>query len=305
MNIAIWGMGRVGSALAYAIVSQGLCDQLQLVNRTHRIAQGEAMDLAHSTAITGHRMTITAVREHELRGADIVAICASAPLPKNKTVCRMDLAESNAALFRSIIAPIAQANPNAILLIITNPVDVMTFLTFKLAGFPPSRVMGVGTLLDSARYRAALSDELGVHSNDLRVYVLGEHGPTQFPAMSWAHAGGEPIAQDARSGELFEQVADSGDRILELKGVSNYAIAAVAAKLIEAVATDAHATFPVCTYLSDYLGVNDVCLSAPAVVGRSGVVRLLKPRLSKPEQAALIHSAKTVRAHLDRLGFAE
>jgi len=213
----------------------------------------------------------------------------------------MQLGEGNARLFRDIIPGLAEANPQAILIIVTNPVDVLTYLATRLSGFPPAKVVGVGTLVDSARFRSLLSRALRIHPSDLRAYVLGEHGPNQFPLLSHAQAGGEPIRDTPEHRRLFHRVVEAGFEVYRLKGYTNYAIASAACLVLESIVHDQCRTMPLATCFDEWMGVRDNCFSIPVVVGRQGVVRRLHPKLSAEEYRELERVAASMRECLHQL----
>ncbi len=294
MKISVVGIGRVGSALAFTVVIKGLADELVLVHRTEEVADGEARDLAHASAFADHRMTIRAGQVEDTSGSDVVVVCASVPQPRD-IADRAELGLGNTRLFRQLIPPLAAASPEAILLVVTNPVDVMTYFALQWSGFPASRVLGTGTLIDSGRFRALLSAHANIHPDDLRAYILGEHGDTQFPALSLALTGGEPIPPTQTVGRLFDETVRSGYEVVQKKGFTNYAVALAAGLILESIVHDERRTMPVSTLIDGYLGVHDVCLSVPAVVGRAGIARALEPPLSADEVVAFHASADTVR----------
>ncbi len=299
MKLSIVGIGKVGATLAYTLVMRNVASELVLVSRTTEVALGHALDLAHASSFVEKPMVIRPGGVADSAGSDVVVVCASAPMrPEYKT--RLDLAEANAALFRELIPPLAAASPDAVLIVVTNPVDVMTWHALRLSGFPPSRVIGTGTLIDSARYRSLLSMELGIHPEDLRAYILGEHGDSQFAAMSLALTGGERIDQSDAASRLFAEAVQLGHQIMQHKGYTDYAIAMGTAMIIAAIAQDSRRTIPVSTLIDGYLGVKDVCLSLPAVIGRGGVRRPLYPALNEGEAQAFQRCAEVVRGAIER-----
>ena len=190
MKIAIIGTGRVGSSIAYALVLKQSCDHLVIAGRSYEKAMGDALDLQHTLAFCPRPMRIEASTNEQVLNADIIVITSSVASDGQIFTSRLQLGDNNTAMFRDLIPRLALNNPNAVLIIVTNPVDVMTYAASKLSGFLPNRVIGVGTLVDSARFRTLLSQEEHIHPDDLRTYILGEHGPNQFPLLSSAKAGG-------------------------------------------------------------------------------------------------------------------
>lgn len=300
MKIAIIGIGHVGSALAYALVLKGLGEHLVLANRDVTKAQGDALDLRHTLAFCERSMQVESRAIEQVRACDILAVTVSVPLggPMSQ---RMELGPANVALFRQLVPLLARNNPQAIFIVISNPVDILTYLAQQLSGFPASRVVGVGTLVDSARFRALLSAQEQIHPHDLRAYILGEHGPDQFPVFSQASAGSERIADNLAHRQLFNAVSNAGFEILKLKGYTNYAVAAAACEVVRAIVHDTHATMPLSTCFTEWQGIADNCFSIPVVVGRAGVIRHLHPELNRTERKALEKTAMIVKAHRGKL----
>jgi L-lactate dehydrogenase len=296
MKIAIIGTGRVGSSIAYALVLKQFCDHLVIAGRNPEKAKGDALDLQHSLAFCSRPILIEACANTELTGADIIVITASVATKDKIITSRMQLGEKNAALFRELIPALAANNPNAIFIVVTNPVDVMTYAASKLSGFALNRVMGVGTLVDSARFRTLLSQEMHIHPDDLRTYILGEHGPNQFPILSSAEAGGERIRDTPRHRELFNQVIEAGFEVFRLKGYTDHAIATATCMVIEAIVFDQNRTMPLSTRFHEWMRVKDNCFSIPVVVGRNGIIRHLHPEMDGDEQSSLHNAAKAIKS---------
>jgi L-lactate dehydrogenase len=296
MKIAIIGTGRVGSSIAYALVLKQSCDHLVIAGRSYEKARGDALDLQHTLAFCSRPMRIEACTNEQVMDADIIVITASVATDGQIFSSRLQLGDKNTAMFRELIPMLAVHNPNAVLIIVTNPVDVMTYAASKLSGFIANRVMGVGTLVDSARFRALLSQEEHIHPDDLRTYILGEHGPNQFPILSSAKAGGELLRDTPRHRELFTQVIEAGFEVYRLKGYTNHAIATATRMVIEAVIFDEYRTMPLATRFDDWMGIQDNCFSIPVVVGRSGIIRHLHPELNDDEQQTLRTAAAAVKS---------
>lgn len=303
MKVSMIGLGHVGATLAYTIVMKGLANELVLINRNIDKARSDAQDLIHSLAFTPHRMDIYAGGMGDAKGSDVVILCVSVPWQPSYN-SRFDLAPGNVKLFKELLPSLVSSCPDATFIIITNPVDVMTYCMLKITGLPAHRVMGVGTLIDSARFREYLSQEKGVHPDDIRAYVLGEHGDSQFPALSIAYAGGEHIANKIDSEEVFRQAAFSGQEIMKGKGYSNFAVSMATALIVESIFMDSLRTIPVSTLIDGYLGESDVCLSVPAIIGSKGIVRVLKPELNDEEQQAFHVCAGLIREQIDQLKIA-
>lgn len=290
--------------LAYTLAIRGVARELILVGRDRERARGEAIDLGQVQAFLRGSLEVRAGTLDDVAGADAVAVCASVPMTPGLTD-RNALAEGNGALMRELLPRIAVVAPEALLVMLSNPVDVLTWQALRLTGMPPERVVGMGTLVDSARFREALSLELGIHPDDLRSYVLGEHGDTQFPVMSSAQAGGEPIEDTAERRALFRSTVASGVEVFRLKGHTCYAVAMATASMLEAALYDEKRTMPLSIEINGHYGVSGVCLSVPVVVGRGGVERVLRPRLNPGETEAFRRCAEAVRAVMERAGVVE
>jgi len=303
VKISIFGIGRVGSAVAYTLLTSGLASELVLVNRTRGVAEGEALDLRHAGALVDVPVEVSAGGVPETANSDLIIVTASVPLPA-PGAARHTMAAGNAAIFEREIEPLSAASPEAVLLIVTNPVDVMTSVAWKRSGLAAARVIGTGTLIDSARFRSLLSREVGIHPDDIRAYILGEHGEHQVPALSLAQSGGEWIGSSRAAHALFRETVGLGHQVVQRKGHSNYAIALACGMIVEAIAHDSMRTLPISTRIAGYLGVEGVFLSLPAVVGRAGVVRTLHPELNESEAAAFREAAEAVRGILSELGYA-
>ncbi|MEM9587510.1 MAG: lactate dehydrogenase [Planctomycetota bacterium] len=298
MKVTILGCGHVGSTLGYAIINAGLVDELVLLNRTRQRAEGEAADLRHAAALVQRPVQIRAGTVSDSRDSDVIAVTASVPTPSDLQ-SRNELVLGNAELMRQWIPPLASESPHAVFVMITNPVEAISYIAWKHSGLPSRQFIGTGTLIDTMRWRSMLSAHLGIHSDDVRAYILGEHGDTQFPALSVSATGGKKIDTDPMIAQLFEQARTAGLDVYRQKGYTNYAISQAALLMIETVLRDSRRTLPVSTLVDGYCGIHDVFLSIPAVVGRAGVLRLLKHELSADEQEKLHVCAETIRAVID------
>jgi L-lactate dehydrogenase len=299
MKVSVIGVGRVGSTLAYTLLLRGLADELVLVDRQPGVAEGEALDLDHAEAFTAHPVAVRAGGLADTAGSDVVVLACSVPWSADYT-SRFDIGRDNLAIFQDVVPPLAEASPRAKILVITNPVDVMTWHAIRLSGFEPGRVFGTGTLVDSARFRMLLSEKMGIHPDDLRAYTLGEHGDSQFPVFSLAVAGGTRIAENDATHEVFRQASRSGFEVVRRKGHTNYTISMAATLVIEAIAWDTRRTMPLSVRIDGFLGARDVCLSLPVVVGRAGVTRVLEPKLGEEESASFRRCAEIVREAIQR-----
>ena len=218
---------------------------------------------------------------------------------------RIDLVRKNAAIFREIVPAVARSNPDGIILVATNPVDVLAYLTYRISGLPAARVIGSGTILDTARFRALLAEHYGVDPRSVHAYIAGEHGDTEVPIWSLANIAGMPLADFATANDMghdpaelraiFEATRDAAYQIIERKGATYYAVAAGLMRIVEAILRDQSTVLSVSSLMTDYYGIDDVYLSVPTVVGRGGVERTLRLALSAEEASGLRRSADLLR----------
>ncbi|MDI3481260.1 MAG: L-lactate dehydrogenase [Tepidanaerobacteraceae bacterium] len=306
MKIGLVGTGYVGATTAYALLLQGIASEMVLIDANMDKAEGEALDLTHSTSFV-HPVQIYAGDYCDLAGTEIVIISAGPSIGKNET--RLDLAGKNYEIFKEIIPKIIKYNDRCILLIVTNPVDVLSYAAFRLSGFPKNRVIGSGTVLDSCRFRAALSAKLGVDARNIHGYILGEHGDSQVAAWSLTNVMGINFDEFCHSyipgcradikKQIENEVRSSAYTVIEKKGATNYAIALAVAKIVKSILRDENSILTVSTYVEDLDGVLDVYLSLPCVVNKRGADRVLIPRLSNSEKADLKKSAKIIKEYIE------
>ncbi len=300
MKITIFGIGHVGSTLAYTLMLKDLTNELVLVDRSLEKAQSDAQDLNHALTFTDHIIPIKGGGINDSENSDIVIITASVPW-QNDYSSRFDLGPGNLALMMDMLPQIAQLSPDAILIIVTNPLDILTYFAIQISGFPANRVLGVGTLIDSARFRKILSEKYHIHPDDIRAYILGEHGDTQFPATSAAYTGGVKIEDSEEIRKLLEASESSAYHIVKGKGYTNFAISMATSLVVESIVKDENRTMPISTLVDGFLGIEDVCLSIPVVVGKKGITKKLNIALDEKEQALFRKSAELVRTEIDRL----
>lgn len=294
MKVSVIGTGHVGSTLAFVLTLKNLVKELVLVGRTRESAQGDVLDLRHGQLFVNAPAQVTAGTVADTAGSDIIAMCASVPTPRNMN-SRLELARGNVQLMKELMPELARLSPDCKVVMVSNPVDVLVHYALEYTDLRPNQVVGTGTLVDSSRFRQLLAEEFRIHSGDIRAYMLGEHGDSQFPAMSCAGAGGEPLDPTPARYALAEKASRAGFEVFKHKGMTNYAVALAAAEIIECIIKDAKHTLPVSLRVDGFLGVRDVCLSLPAVVGGNGIERVLHPKLNEQEQEAFLHSASVVR----------
>lgn len=310
-KVAIVGAGRVGSTFAYALATSGLVRDIVLIDKDTARAEGEAMDIAH--AVPFHRpVGIRAGEFADAAGAVVTVITAGAAQQPGET--RPALLQRNVQIMRPLIEAAVQTNPAGLLLIATNPVDALTFFALKVSGLPPRQVIGSGTVLDSARLRAELSRHYGVDARNVHAYVLGEHGDSEVVAWSAATLGGVPLLDYCEMTGMAcgpegmraidERVRNAADEIIRRKGATNFAIAAALTRIVEAVVRDEASVLTVSTLLSGEYGIDQVCLSLPALIGRRGVLRVLPVPLQAQEVDGIRNSAAGIRAAIQAAGMA-
>ena len=305
-KIAIVGAGQVGATTAYTLLVAGLASELVLIDLNGKKAQGEVLDLAHGIPLAPPA-DIKVGGYADCADADIVILTAGANQKPGET--RMDLTRKNIAVFKSIVPQVVRYAPHAILLVVTNPCDVLTYVTWKLSGLPAGQVLGSGTVLDTSRLRYLLSQHTGVDPRNIHTYVLGEHGDTELPAWSLTSIAGMDmdeycglcatcqgsLSRTVRE-EFHDKVRNAAYRIIEGKGATYYAVALAVRRIVEAILRDEQSILTVSSLLTGQYGLYDVCLSLPCIVGVSGVQQTLPIHLNDEEMTQLHASADAIRS---------
>ena len=304
---AIIGCGFVGSASAFALMQSGLFSELVLVDAVHEKAEGEALDISHGLPFA-RPMDIRAGDYADIADASIVVVTAGANQKPGET--RLDLVKKNIAIMKSIMNEIRPLNYQGILLIVANPVDILTQTAIRYSGLPEHRVFGSGTVLDTARLKYLVGEQLEVDSRSVHAYIIGEHGDSEIPAWSCASVGVVPILDIFKMrgyrnpnevmDAIAEDVKNSAYEIIERKGATYYGVAMSVKRICEAIVRDEKSLLPVSTMLHGRFGIEDVVLSVPAILGRNGVESQVPIRLSEEEQDALRASAKTLKQIVDQ-----
>lgn len=305
----VGGAGAVGASAAYALMMSGLVSEIVLVDVNERRAEGEAMDLMHGAPFV-RPVTVRAGAYADCANCQIVVITAGAAQKPGET--RLDLVRKNTGIFRDMIPQIARAAPNAILLVVANPVDILTLAALEASGFPPGRVIGSGTVLDTARLRALVGQRLNIDPRSVHGYVIGEHGDSEVVVWSRATVAGLPVAEFcAQRGsdcdthmqaEISEQVRRAAYEIIERKGATYYAIGLGVRHVVEAILRDQNTVLTVSTLMTGQFGISDICLSLPSIVDHGGVEGVLMPRLSDEEIEALRRSADVLKETARAIG---
>jgi len=301
MKVTIVGCGNVGMAISHALLLSEIADDIVLLNRTKKRAIGEAIDLQDAVAFSSKWIRVRGGEIGDAADSDLVIMTLS-DKPKTPLSDRNEMAALNLPVMRNWIPPLAEVCPRAVFVMVSNPVDVMTWVAWKLSGLPARQFIGTGTLIDSARWRMLLSLDLNIHPADIRAYILGEHGSTQFPATSLSVTGGQKIDNLPRYEQLFKQASVAAFEIYNRKGNTSFGIAGATMTIADSVLRDTNRTLPVSVVLEDHYGVSDVCLSVPVIVGLGGVERMLHPKLSEDEVSKFQASADHVRAVIESLG---
>jgi L-lactate dehydrogenase len=310
-KIAIVGAGSVGATTAYACLIRGVAKHIAVYDVARAKVDAETLDLNHGLQF---------VPPATVEGSDDVGICADAQVivitagAKQKPgQSRLDLATANTNICRKLIPDLLHVAPDATLLLVTNPVDVLTYVATKISGLPNRRVLGSGTVLDSSRFRFLIARRLRVAVQNVHAYIAGEHGDSEIPLWSSATVANIPLHDWAVPGhgkltvrdrtDIFQDVKNAADQIIQGKGATNYAIGLAAAQVIETLLHDENRVLPVSSLLTDYRGISDVCLSVPCIVNRNGVEQPLPIPLNDAELAGLTNSANTIRQTIRSLGF--
>jgi L-lactate dehydrogenase len=314
-KIAIVGAGGVGATIAYACLIRGVGKQLALYDVKREKVDAEVLDLNHGLQFVPMATLEGSDDVAVCAGADVVVITAGAKQKPGQT--RMDLAGANAEICKRLVPDLLRVAPEGIFLLVTNPVDVITYVTLKLTGLPPPRVFGSGTVLDSSRFRYLIAQRCNVAVQNVHAYIVGEHGDSEIPLWSSASIANVPLHQWAvpRHGklsvrdrtEIFQNVKNAAYQIVAGKGATNYAIGLATAKILEALLHDENRILPVSSLLMGYGegddAIEDVCLSVPCIVNRGGVEQPLAVPMNDAERAGLRNSAETIRAAITSLGF--
>ena len=307
-RVAIVGVGNVGATFAYALLLSGLASEIVLIDQNRARAEGEAMDLNHAVPFASPTR-VWAGDYTDCAGAAVTVITAGAAQKPGET--RLDLVKKNAGIFRQIVPQIARHNPDGIILVTTNPVDVLAYVAWKLSGLPAQRVIGSGTILDTARFRYLLSQHYGVDPRSVHALIIGEHGDSEVPVWSLANIAGmrlkdfccfqDVMYDQAKLDDIFRETRDAAYHIIERKGATYYAIGAGLVRVVEAILRDQSTVLSVSTLIDKYYGIDDVYLSLPAVVDRGGIEGVLRLAIDDSETVGLRRSAEVLKSTIAQL----
>jgi malate dehydrogenase len=305
MKVTIVGSGFVGQTTALRVLQKGLADQVVLTDIVEGLPQGLALDLKESAPIERFEPNITGTNDYaDTAGSDVVVITAG--FPRQPGMSRMDLLGKNAGIMNDVVGQIAPNSPDAIVIVVTNPLDEMTFLAAQVSGFPKERVMGMAGVLDSARLRYFIAEELGVSPLVVEAMTLGSHGDAMIALPRHATVDGKPLpdlVDTATIDRLFQRTRDGGAEIVALlkKGSAYYAPSASITQMVGAVANDTHQVLPVCAWATGQYGIDDVYVGVPAKLGRKGVEEIVELDLNHDELTALREAAEGIRTKCEDL----
>jgi L-lactate dehydrogenase len=312
-KLGIVGAGSVGATVAYAALMRGVARTVALFDINPVKVEAEVLDLGHGIQFMPNAQIVGSDHLSVLADSDVIVVTAGAKQKPGQS--RLDLADATVRLVRELMPQLVDVAPDAVFIMVTNPVDIVTYAAIRTSDLEPGRVFGSGTVLDSSRLRWLVAQHCNVSVQSVHATIAGEHGDTEIPLWSSAAIGSVPLLnwRGTKTGNgpfdqtvrnhMAEEVVGSAYRIIEGKGATNYAIAQAATRIVEAVLKDEKSILPVSSLLTDYYGISDVCLSVPAVVGRGGVEARLEIPMSGEEMAGLRHSAEHLREVAHRFGW--
>jgi L-lactate dehydrogenase len=308
-KVGIVGAGSVGATIAYAAMIRGVARQISLFDITRTKVEAEVLDLNHGQLFAPEATVDGSDDINVLRGSDVVVVTAGARQKPGQT--RLDLAAANARILEKLLPEVVRVAPEAILLLVTNPVDVVTELALELTGLPWQRVIGSGTVLDSSRFRFLIARHCGVAVQNVHAYIAGEHGDSEIPLWSSATIGSIPLSQWSVDGHgsitaadkdrIFRNVRDAAYQVIQGKGATNYAVGLAVTNILEAILYDERRVLPVSGQLRGFRGLGNVCLSLPRIVGRGGMEAPLPVPTTVDEEAGLAVSAERIRTAVSAL----
>ncbi|KUP09598.1 lactate dehydrogenase [Bacillus coahuilensis m2-6] len=300
-KVALIGTGFVGSSYAFAMLNQGIAQEMVLIDLDFNKADGDARDLNHGLAFASP-MKIYAGTYADCHDADLVVITAGAAQKPGET--RLDLVEKNVKIFKGIVTEVMNSGFDGIFLVATNPVDVLTYATWKFSGLPKERVIGSGTILDTARLRYLLGDYFNIDTRNVHAYIMGEHGDTEFPVWSHARIGLSPLEQASKKpnnelmtdlDDIFVNVRDAAYHIIERKGATYYGIAMGLVRITKAIFNNEQSILTVSALLEGQYGQEDLYIGVPAIINREGIQEVIELPLNEKENEQFQHSAKVLK----------
>ena len=307
-KIVIIGAGFVGSTTAYTLMISGLSSEMVLIDINKEKCEGEVMDLNHGMSFVSP-VKIYAGDYSDCKNADIIIIAAGANQKPGET--RIDLAHKNTAIFKNIINNVVRYNNDCILLVVTNPVDILTYVSYKVSGFPKSKVIGSGTVLDTSRLKYLIGEQISIDTRNVHGYIIGEHGDTELPTWSLTNIAGIPMDdycksctscnnKEQRKG-IFENVKNAAYQIIDKKGATYYAVALAVKKIVEAIIRNENSILTVSSFLDNKFGLTDVCLSLPSIVNNKGIGKILDIPLNETEVKLFQKSGNSLKKIINEL----
>lgn len=307
-KISIIGAGSIGATTAFALLQKGVAREIVINDINQEKALGEVLDLMHGSSLC-KPCNVTLGTIEDTKDSDIVIITAGLNQKPGET--RLDLVDKNYAIFKDFIPKIAKVSPNAILLVVSNPVDVLAYMTYKLSGFPKERVIGSGTVLDTARLRSLLGKYFEIDGRTVDGFVMGEHGDSEFVPWSSLRIGTIPVKSFSEQNSIewdretekviAEDVKNCAYEVIKRKGATAFAVAVALVRIVEAIIRDEKTILTVSTLLNNYYGVSDTYLSVPTIIGKNGVQKVLHVDFSDEEKEKFSSSAKIMREYIDRI----
>ncbi|SFB00149.1 L-lactate dehydrogenase [Clostridium frigidicarnis] len=309
-KISIIGAGAVGATTAFALLQKGISSQIVLNDVNQEKAMGEVLDLMHGSSLLKPVDVILGTLQ-DTKDSDIIIITAGATQKPGET--RLDLISKNYQIFKSFVPELAKQSPNAIFLVVANPVDVLSYITYKLSGFPKERVIGSGTVLDTARLRTLLGKYMGIDGRNIHSYIIGEHGDSELATWSSTRVSNLPINEFAKQMDLpwdkglediiEKDVKNAGYEVLNKKGATYYAVAIAVTRICEAIARNEKSILTVSSYVENMYGVDDVYIGVPAIISENGVEKLLEIDLEEEEKLKLKNSVDVLKGVLKSINF--
>ncbi|MBN3490284.1 L-lactate dehydrogenase [Acholeplasma equirhinis] len=303
-KISIIGAGNVGAATAFALMMNKVASDIVMYDIDHKKAEGEALDIFQGTSLVAP-VDVVAGSIEDTKDSDIVVITAGAAQKPGET--RLDLVNKNIAIYQKLIPEIVKYNPHTILLVVSNPVDILTYVTWKISGFPSERVIGSGTVLDTSRFKSAIGRAFDIDARNVHGYIIGEHGDSEIAVYSKTTIGvitfdeyfkSQKIKEKGFKTRIAAEVKNAAYEIIQRKGYTNYAVAVAVARICTAILRDERSILTTSSYLTGEYHVDDVYISTPTVIGRSGVAKILEFDLDADEQIAFEESANIIKGIL-------
>jgi malate dehydrogenase len=304
-RITIIGAGNVGATVAHEIARQDLAKEVVIVDVKEGTAEGKALDMWQTSSILNFDSRVVGVTNDYLRTRNSSVIVITAGIPRKPGMSRDDLIKTNAVIVKEVTERAVKYSPDAIIIVVSNPLDVMTYAAYLAANKAPNKVFGMAGVLDTGRYKAFLAEALNVSPKDIHALLLGSHGDTMVPLKRYTSVSGIPVTDllgDDVLDKIIERTRKGGGELVNLMGTSAwYAPGAAVAAMVDAIVRDQHRVFPVCAYVDGEYGLNDIYLGVPCIIGKNGIERIITLNLDEAEKNLLIESARSVKLTMDVL----